>query len=68
MLLSRPIGIWLAGRGFNLLDGSGGTLRVDEMRDPLIREPGAFWHDEVADQCNDGDSSHDDRGIWKKLV
>jgi hypothetical protein len=38
------------------------------MRDPLIRKPGAFWHDEIADQCNDGDTSHDDRGIWNKLV
>lgn len=68
ILISRSVGIWLNGRGVNLLDRSGGTLRVDEVRDPLIREPGAFWHDEVADQCNDGDTSHDNRSIWDRLV
>lgn len=49
----------------NFLDGFGcSTLAIDEMRDAVNRQPGAFGGDEVGDKSEDGHTGHDDWGVW----
>lgn len=41
------------------------ALTINKVSDAVSRKPSTLWHHEVGDQCEDGDSSHDNGGVYQ---